>query len=68
MEYLEGMTLKHAIAGRPMMLEQLLGVAIEVADSPGCCSLEGHCPRRHQACEHFHNAAGPRQDSRSEHG
>ena len=33
MEYLDGMTLKHRIAGRPLPIEQLFALGIEVADA-----------------------------------
>jgi len=41
MEYLDGLTLKHTIMGRPIELEQLLNIGIEVADGLDAAPSEG---------------------------
>jgi len=41
MEFMDGMTLKHVITGRPMELAQILDVAIEVSDALDAAHAEG---------------------------
>ena len=41
MEFLEGKTLKHRISGRPMPLEDMLGIAVEIAEALDAAQAKG---------------------------
>jgi len=48
MEYLEGVTLKHRIAGKSLDIETVVSLGTEIADGPDDAPCTGDHPRRFQ--------------------
>ena len=62
MELLEGQTLKHRIAGKPIEISELAGNRHSDREWAGCGARQGNRPSRHQAGEYFSGGARTGED------
>ena len=63
MQYLEGQTLRERIGSKPLKTDELLDLAIQIAERAGCGARKGHHSPRHQAVQYPCYDPGPGEDS-----